>query len=117
VALQEKFQMIQFISRRDALKGLALAAGALGTLSEAGTAGAAALPHLTSSDPTAMALGYVDDAKLVDAKKNPSYQPGQLCSNCLQLQGVAGQAWRPCNIFPGKVVNANGWCRTWIKKA
>lgn len=108
--------MGQFISRRDVLRTLAIAAGALGEL-EAASVRAAELPHVAPNDPTGMALGYVDDAKNVDPKKSTSYQPGQQCSNCLQLQGSAGQTWRPCNLFPGKTVNANGWCRVWIKKS
>jgi hypothetical protein len=40
-----------------------------------------------------------------------------MCNTCLQLQGNAGDAYRPCNIFPGKLVNANGWCKVWVKKA
>ena len=47
----------------------------------------------------------------------PTYQPGQMCNTCLQLQGKAGDAYRPCNIFAGKLVNANGWCKVWVKKA
>jgi hypothetical protein len=25
--------------------------------------------------------------------------------------------WRPCQIFPGKAVNANGWCSSWMHRA
>ncbi|MDP5191762.1 high-potential iron-sulfur protein [Rheinheimera baltica] len=32
------------------------------------------------------------------------------------LQGNAGEAWRPCGVFPGKLVNAEGWCAAWAKK-
>ena len=101
-------------SRRDALKQFVMLCGAAGALR---SAQAAELPHLTPTDPTAQALGYHDDAKTVDAKQFTTYQPGQMCSTCLQLQGNAGDAWRPCNIFAGKLVNANGWCKVWVKKA
>jgi hypothetical protein len=104
------------ISRRDALKRLALMCGAAGTL-PAIAAQAADLPHLLPDDPTAKALGYHEDAKSVDVKKFPTYVAGQTCTTCLQLQGTAGAAYRPCNIFAGKVVNANGWCQVWVKKA
>lgn len=77
---------------------------------------AAALPHLDEKDPQAAALHYVHDAKMVDPKKNPTYKPGQHCANCLQLTGKAGDAWRPCNIFPKKLVAANGWCSVWAQK-
>jgi len=107
--------MSHSFSRRDALKGIALVvtAGAV-TVREAR---ADAPPHLAPSDPTATALGYHESAKAVDVKDFPTYKPDQVCSNCMQLQGNAGDAWRPCNIFAGKLVNANGWCKVWVKKA
>ncbi|MDH5620575.1 MAG: high-potential iron-sulfur protein [Gammaproteobacteria bacterium] len=33
------------------------------------------------------------------------------------MQGNDGDEWRPCQIFPGKVVNAAGWCSVWAAKA
>jgi len=104
-------------SRRDAIKQLVLLCGAAGAMRAAGTAQAADLPHLVPTDPTAQALSYHEDAKTVDPKQFPTYQAGQMCSTCLQLQGNAGDQWRPCNIFAGKLVNANGWCKVWVKKA
>src|ERR1700733_16025386 len=103
-------------SRRDALKQIALLCGAAGTLHAGRSAQAADMPRLTPADPTAQALAYHEDAKTVDAKQFPTYQTGQMCSTCLQLQGNAGDAWRPCNIFAGKLVNANGWGKVWGKK-
>jgi len=105
------------ISRRDALKQFVLLCGAAGALAATLEAQAADLPHLTPDDPTAKALGYRDDAKTVDSKQFATYKPDQTCSTCQQLQGAAGQPWRPCTIFPGKAVNANGWCQVWVKKA
>lgn len=58
-------------------------------------------------DPTAVALKYVHSSEIED--KN--------CSNCQYVQGEDGQEWRPCAFFPGKVVNAKGWCAGWMKKA
>jgi hypothetical protein len=104
-------------TRRDALKSLTLALGA-GALARANASHAAEnQPHVSPSDPTAMALAYTDDASKVDRKQNGNYQPGQKCGNCLQLQGAEGAIWRPCSLFPGKLVNANGWCRVWVKKS
>jgi len=40
-----------------------------------------------------------------------------MCSNCALIQGNDGDEWRPCQIFPGKLVNANGWCSVWAPKA
>ena len=104
-------------SRRDALKQFVLLCGAAGALQVSRSAHADEAPHLSPTDPTAQALAYHEDAKSVDAKQFPTFQPGQTCSTCLQLQGKAGDAYRPCNIFAGKLVNANGWCKVWVKKA
>lgn len=108
--------MSEPLSRREALKRLLLASGTLTGMAVAGTA-AADLPHLSPDDPTAKALGYVNDSSALSPKQTPGYQAGSECANCLQLQGTAGQPWRPCNIFAGKLVNAKGWCRVWVKKS
>jgi len=106
------------LSRRDALRNLALVLGAA-ALGDARRAAAAAaeLPHLSPKDPNAVALGYHENASQVDAQQFQTYRPGQRCDTCLQLQGQAGQTWRPCNLFPGQLVNANGWCRVWVPKS
>lgn len=81
-------------------------------------AAAAALPKLDLNDPSAKALLYVDDHTKVD-RANPlasRYAPDQKCSNCSQIQGKDGEAYRPCAIFPGKLVASNGWCSVWAKK-
>ena len=108
--------MSESMNRREALLALATAAGTLVATTSARAADAAQLPHVAPADPTAMALSYFEDGSKVDAKKFPTYKAEQRCSNCLQLQGKAGDAWRPCNLFPGKLVNANGWCKVYIKK-
>lgn len=95
-----------------------LDAAVLNTASAQAAAGAA-LPKLDAADPSAKALLYVDDASKVD-RKNPlaaRFAPGQTCATCTQLQGKAGDAYRPCAIFPGKLVSAKGWCSVWAKKA
>lgn len=84
-----------------------------------GTATAQEVPHVALDDPTAKALAYVEDVKNIDKTAIPGharYEEGQTCTNCLQLQGEAGAAWRPCNLFPGKLVAAAGWCSVWAKK-
>jgi len=102
-------------SRRDALKAFLLL-GAV-SVAELPEARADTADHLSPTEATAAALGYHENAKTVDAKQFATYQAGQLCSNCLQLQGTPGQPWRPCNLFPGKLVSADGWCKVWVKKA
>lgn len=61
---------------------------------------------LAEDDPTAVALKYVHQSKT----------EGQYCENCMYVQGDAGAEWRPCAIFPGKVVASKGWCSAWLKK-
>ena len=102
-------------SRRDFLK-LSLAAGALPAALAAGGAYAADLPHVDPKDPTAAALGYVEDTKQADATKFASHKPDQMCAGCNLIQGATGD-YRPCTIFPGKAVSAKGWCSAWVKKA
>jgi hypothetical protein len=74
------------------------------------------LPKLDESDPMAQSLKYTHDASTVDAASRPNPAEEQHCANCALLQGEEGD-WRPCQIFPGKLVNANGWCSVWAPKA
>ncbi len=83
----------------------------------AAEAPAAELVQLTEDDPVATALGYRHDATQVDAAKYPRHAAGQVCSNCIQFRGAAGDAWGPCGLFPGKLVNAAGWCNGYAPKA
>jgi hypothetical protein len=98
-------------SRRTLLKGLAL--GAAGAA--VGTRGArsAQTAKLDVHDPRAVALGYVENASQVDTKKYAQYVSGSNCDNCLQLQGKPGNDYRPCTLFPGKLVAVAGWCSGW----
>ncbi|HUI58615.1 MAG TPA: high-potential iron-sulfur protein [Steroidobacteraceae bacterium] len=107
-------------SRRSfiSLVGIAGAAALLGARPQSAPAQAGGqLPHLADSDPTAKALGYTEDAGKVDKTKFPSYKAGARCATCNFYQGAAGQAYGPCQIFPGKAVNANGWCASHTPKA
>ncbi|HEY8681564.1 MAG TPA: high-potential iron-sulfur protein [Rhodanobacter sp.] len=93
-------------SRRRFLKvaaGTTVAAVVMGGLPR--FARAADLPPVTDADPTAKALGYVEDASTTtDAK----HKAGDDCSNCQFYSGGASRG--PCQLFPGKSVNAKGWC-------
>lgn len=98
-------------SRRRFLKiaaGTAAAAAVVGALPM--RANAAGLPHLSPTDPAAQALGYVENTAQVDQAKYPNHKPSQDCSNCNFYRGAAGAPWGPCQLFPGKDVNAKGWC-------
>ena len=68
-------------------------------------------------DATAVALGYVSENTRADKKKYPKFSAEQKCSTCVLYQGKAGDASGPCPIFAGKLVAANGWCSSYVKKA
>ncbi len=103
------------ISRRRLLQGalVGLAAAPAATLISQQASAAPAL--VSESDPQAKSLAYTHDASKVDAKANPNYKPGQTCLNCIQFPGKTGPEGA-CNIFPGKLVKANGWCKVWVLK-
>jgi hypothetical protein len=105
------------LTRRNFLRNVAIALP-VGSVIFQGEALAEDLPKLDEADPTAKALLYVHDAAKVD-KSSPQaarYEAGQTCANCSQIQGDASAEWRPCGIFPGKLVNDNGWCSVWAAK-
>ncbi len=97
-------------TRRTLLKTSGLAAAGLLL---AWRAPAASAERLNVKDPQAAALGYVENAGEVDTKKYPNYVKGSNCENCLQLQGIAGNNYRPCSLFPDKLVSVSGWCSGW----
>src|SRR6202011_4387650 len=103
--------MNRSLSRRALVKtlSLAIAAASLGRRQ----ARSAEPEKLDVKDPAAVALGYVENAAQVDLKKYPAYMKGSNCENCLQLQGKAGNNYRPCGLFPGKLVSVSGWCSGW----
>lgn len=101
-------------SRRRFLKiaaGTTMAAVVIGGLPR--YARAADLPAVTEDDPTAKALGYVEDASKTT---NAKHKAGDACANCQFYSGGAtGRG--PCQLFPGKSVNAKGWCVSHNPKA
>ena len=74
------------------------------------------LPQLSEDDPMAGAMKYTHDASTVDPASRANPAEVQNCANCALVQGNDGDEWRPCQIFPGKAVNANGWCSVWAPK-
>ena len=74
-------------------------------------------PQLSVDDPMAQAMKYTHDASTVDPATRNNPAPEQNCANCALVQGSDGEEWRPCQIFPGKVVAAAGWCSVWSPKA
>ncbi|MGA8258762.1 MAG: high-potential iron-sulfur protein [Arenicellales bacterium] len=81
-------------------------------------ASGAELPPLDpATNPTAAALGYVDDASQADAAKHPNYKKGDSCSNCNFYTGETGAERGGCTIFPQNSVSAKGWCASHTPKA
>ena len=74
------------------------------------------MPKLSLDDPTAQALGYKHDAANIDAQKYPQRGPDQICANCTLYRGTNGKEWGGCQLFQGKLVNANGWCSGYVPK-
>ncbi len=74
------------------------------------------LPKLSEDDPLGRAMKYTHDASTVDPSSRANQAADQTCANCALIQGADGDAWRPCQIFPGKVVSAKGWCTVWSPK-
>lgn len=91
--------------------------GAVVTISLFGLAHTRALADVDESDAGAVALGYKQDTKKVDATKYPGHDAAQQCGNCKQFQGKAGDRSGGCVLFGGKAVAAAGWCSAWVKKA
>jgi hypothetical protein len=112
-ALEERRRsmMNRPVSRRALVKILTLVAAAAGLGRR--QAHGAEPQKLDVKDPAAMALGYVESAAQVNVKKYPAFVRGSNCENCLQLQGKAGNDYRPCALFPGKLVAVSGWCSGW----
>ncbi len=69
------------------------------------------LPHVAKDDPMAKSLKYSEDAAHSERKTNDAF-----CHTCRFFKG-ADSGYGPCDLFPGKAVNANGWCSMWTKKA
>lgn len=100
-------------SRRRFLRHAATGAVAVPVV---GLAGARAVraqdePKVELDDPQAQALDYVHDAS--EARDHAAYQQGAHCGNCIQYTGDPEAQWGACRIFPGKLVNSEGWCKVW----
>jgi hypothetical protein len=80
------------------------------------TTGVHAQALVDEKDPQAVALGYVAEAKLADAKKYPKFAAGQNCASCALYQGKAGDKAGGCPLYAGRLVAAAGWCSAWARK-
>ncbi len=91
------------MKRREFLRLSALTAGA--TLIPVKTL-AAEEERLDPSDPQAQALQYTHETPV----------EGQRCDNCIHANGDLSAEWVGCNLFPGRLVNAGGWCSVWAAR-
>jgi hypothetical protein len=85
-----------------------------------GAAALAAVPGaprtpLKEKDAVAMAFDYRQDARTVDPRLFPSYLKGQSCASCALIEFGTGRM-RGCSLFPGKLVDAGGWCINWQQR-
>jgi hypothetical protein len=97
---------------------LSSAAGTIAALSVLGAGPAQAeteLPPLPEDNPTAKALGYVDDVAKVPAGE-PMLKPDAICANCLHYKGTETDPVAPCALFPGWSVPDRAWCKAWVIK-
>jgi hypothetical protein len=83
----------------------------------AAATGARAQQKVDPKDPQAAALGYVEDTTKADKKKFPKHANDQKCNGCQLYSAAASAKEGPCAIFGGKLVAAEGWCNSWVKKA
>lgn len=98
--------------RKGLMAAAAVPAGAL-LFSKPGLAWAAGdLPKLSMDAPVAKALNYHHDASKVDSDAR---QKGAFCHNCQFYTGDHDAQWGTCTLFPGKLVNTGGWCKSWNK--
>ena len=72
---------------------------------------------LSPEDPTAVALGYIEDHTQVDTTKwtrkaGPDADK-QKCTTCA-LYRDEGDGMGGCSIFPNKLVKGEGWCNAWV---
>lgn len=101
------------VARRTFLRST-IAAGAAVPLAGIPIVTLAQNAKVEESDPAAAALGYKHDASTVDAAKFPQRTDDQNCSNCRLYSAADEEGWGNCGIFPGKLVNAKGWCSAWV---
>lgn len=110
-------------SRRDVVKMMLGAAVAIPVVNLMGVGVARAADPanaVAATDPTAVALKYSADATKADraGAARPGKPPAeQVCSNCQFSQAGTDAGYLNCTLFPGKQVNANGWCSSWTAKA
>ena len=103
---------VKTVTRRTLIRTL-LVSGAITAMAAPRRSLAQAAPRVDVKDPAALAVGYVENVSRIDLKKYPNYTKDSTCENCALLQGSAGENYRPCSLFAGKLVSISGWCSEW----
>ena len=103
-------------SRQARRRFLKLATAGMAAIPWCGAYRAHAQERVKEDDELAQQLGYKENAADVDPSEWPDYQEGHTCANCQLYQGAEGDEWGPCDIFGGNLVNANGWCLSWLER-
>lgn len=101
---------MKLIPRRAVLLALGLVA-AVGSPRRAGAA-APVGKLLDEREPAAKSIGYVANARMVDAKANPGYKRSQTCATCAFIKFGTGRQ-RACSIIGDRLVESAGWCKLW----
>lgn len=103
----------ELTSRREILK-----AGACSLLILAATPFACkparAAERVAENDPTALALGYRQDASQAH---HPQYVAGRDCAACRFYTATADAEWGSCSVFQNRLVATKGWCSAWAARS
>lgn len=103
-------------SRRSFVQSSAAAISALPALASLPRiARSESLPRIDLDDTADKALQYAHDAGTVDIAVRGGADRN--CISCRFYTGGEGADWGPCGLFPGKAVNASGWCAGWVAKS
>lgn len=81
---------------------------------------ALAVEKVKTTDATAIALKYVEDATKSTNRtdKDGVKAADQFCHNCQYFTPDSADAgWGKCALFQEKLVDHDGWCVGWTKKA
>lgn len=99
---------MKLMSRRAIL----LALGLVATVVSPRRLAAAVGTLLGENEPAAKAIGYVANARMVDAKANPGYKRSQTCATCAFIKFGTGRQ-RACSAVGDRLVESAGWCKIW----
>ena len=78
----------------------------------------AAVGRVAETDPTAVALKYVDVASTaIRTEKMGVAGSEQICGNCRFYEDKETPEWVGCALFQNRLVAKQGWCLGWVPTA